>query len=115
MSYEKAIVSRVERNLGDCLAPYDEIVIIPGAGCTGCISNAERYFLKNVSNNKKLFVFTYNISQKSLFMRLGRENLIRENVIIDIDDRFYVSHHHDNIYPYIIIIDDGRIIAVKEL
>ena len=113
--YEDAIVRRVERFLEDNLSQYDEVVIIPGAGCTGCISNAESFFLNNVSNDRILFVFTYFISQKSLYMRLGQENLARDNVLIDTDDRFYVSHYHDNIYPYIIKVDDGHVVDARLL
>ena len=94
---------------------YDEIVIIPGAGCTGCISNAENYFKNNVYNDRYMFIFTYFMSKKSLFMRLGQDNLVRDNVLIDTSDLFYVPHNHDNIYPYIISVDDGQIVDIRLL
>lgn len=30
-------------------------------------------------------------------MRLGQDNLVRDNVLIDTSDLFYVPHNHDNI------------------
>lgn len=113
--YETAIAKKVEKYFGDNLTQYDEVVIIPGAGCTGCISNAENYFKNYVNNDRYMFVFTYFISKKSLFMRLGQDNLVRDNVLIDSSDYFYVPHNHDNIYPYIVKVDDGQIVGVRLL
>ena len=61
------------------------------------VSTANHYNCNIVYNDRYMFIFTYFMSKKSLFMRLGQDNLVRDNVLIDTSDLFYVPHNHDNI------------------
>ena len=48
-------------------------IIIPNSGCTGCISNADRFFIDNVERSDIFFVFTKIFSQRDLGLRMGKE------------------------------------------
>lgn len=37
---------------------FKEILIIPGVGCSGCISEAQMSFNKNYKNQETLYIFT---------------------------------------------------------
>jgi hypothetical protein len=43
-SYYDAVAQKINQVLENELNQYDYVIIIPGAGCTGCITNAENYF-----------------------------------------------------------------------
>jgi hypothetical protein len=96
-------------HLADSIDQYDLIVLIPGSGCTGCITQAEDYFLRNVQNERIKFILTKNHSNKGLSIRLGKSNLRRNNVWIDQGDVFYLEEYEERIYPMVISIRDGRI------
>lgn len=113
--YYGEISSTIALNLKDSLMPYDMIVVIPGSGCTGCISGAERFFIENVKNRRIKFILTYNYSKKNLALRLGKENIKQPNVLIDNDNIFYLKQYEEKIYPIAITLKDGRIIKVDKL
>lgn len=94
---------------------YDYVVIIPNSGCTGCITNAENYFIKNVNNNRIKFIFTQILSNKELELRLKKENIKKPNVYIDNSDTFFLTGYQDNIYPYIATISNNKIIEIQRL
>lgn len=83
---------------------YQQVILIPATGCTGCITKAEKYFKCNQHDTTKLFIFTNIISVKNLFLRLGgRTNVVnRKNVIIDYDNVFYFPEYEEHIYPVLI-------------
>jgi len=99
----------VEKEFKDEIDRYDMIVIIPGSGCAGCISNAERFFQNNVTNEKTKFILTHNASVKNLTLRVGKENIALPNVLIDKEDLFYLSKHAERIYPYAFYVNNGKI------
>lgn len=107
--YHIALTRLVEMHLADSIDQYDLIVLIPGSGCTGCITQAEDYFLRNVQNERIKFILTKNHSNKGLSIRLGKSNLRRNNVWIDQGDVFYLEEYEERIYPMVISIRDGRI------
>ena len=111
--YESDLSKIIKVDLKDSLQQYDKIVLIPGSGCTGCISNAEDYFFKNVGNNNILFILTNNFSEKGLKLRLGADNLSKANVIVDEKNTFYLRNYKENIYPVLIDITNGRIVKIQ--
>lgn len=81
---------------------YTHVVVIPEAGCGGCISEAEHFFQECKETNI-LFIFTKVYSEKALRLRLG-EDLKRENVLIDKKQLYIADEEEMNIYPIIIDI-----------
>ena len=112
--YKTELTKVLKNNIEDLLN-YDLIVVMPGSGCTGCITVAEDMFQNNVSNERYLFVFTHNISQKNLKIKLGSDNFTKPNVIIDKDNRFYLKNYEERIYPLAIVLNKGKIVKVDLL
>ena len=83
---------------------FTHAVIIPEAGCGGCISEAEHFF-QEYKEESMLFVFTKVYSEKELRLRLGNQ-LNRKNVVIDKEELFIAGKEEINIYPIIIDIRD---------
>ena len=84
---------------------FTHIVIIPGAGCGGCISEAEHFFYE-YKEERILFIFTKVHSVKELRLRLG-SHLDRKNVLIDKEQLYISAKEEINIYPIIIDIRDA--------
>jgi hypothetical protein len=114
-AYNVEIAEKVEMLLEKDTLDYDYIVIIPGSGCSGCISIAEQFFLDNVSDGKMKFILTKNASKKGLILRLHEENLKRENVLVDIDNNFYLIGYEEKIYPIIASVKKKKVIQVRQL
>jgi hypothetical protein len=47
------------------------IVVIPGAGCSGCVTEAEEFVQSHANSNKYYFIFTDYHSKKILGLKLG--------------------------------------------
>lgn len=114
-TYESELESKLNLFLKNEKVDYEYVIIIPGSGCTGCITNAENYFLSNVGNNKIKFVFTNNFSKKQLFIKLKKTNLQRSNIFIDNDNYFYLIDYDKSIYPYRAKVINKEIVEVKML
>lgn len=77
---------------------FKEIIIIPNVGCSGCISDAEKDFIKQYKNQDRLYIFT-SINDFKLFkISLPNAALSSKNVIIDIDSKL-VEIGFNSIYP----------------
>lgn len=86
---------------------YKWIVIIPGAGCSGCIQEGE-FFMKNyVNNDKILFVLTNLSSLKILQSKTGVKIKEHSNIYIDRDNNFYLPTIN-SVYPCVIRMEKGR-------
>lgn len=114
-NYNKQLKFEVNRFLSREVVEFNYIVLIPGSGCTGCISSAERYFIENVNNAKIKFIFTMITSRKELELRLGKENSLKENVYFDISNQFYLSGYEEKIYPYIMTLSNNRVTLINKL
>lgn len=109
-NYCSAIQLRLDNDAAIDLSNFEKVIIIPGSGCTGCISAAESYFIKNSANDKILFILTNFLSEKSMYVRLGgKDNIQRHNVVVDKSNHYYMNEFDEKIYPYVFDVD-GRII-----
>jgi hypothetical protein len=76
------------------------IYVIPGAGCTGCISEAEKFAIEKVNNDSFCFLFTKIISRKLFKLKLPTlQNAT--NVIIDSLNVYQFPKGEADIYPII--------------
>jgi hypothetical protein len=81
---------------------FDAALLIPMAGCPGCISGAEMFVKKNLDNCKILFLFTRINSEKTLRSKLGVDAL-PENLIFDRENRFALAPDFpESEYPVVI-------------
>jgi cell shape-determining protein MreC len=113
--YFSAIAAKIEEQMGEALNNYDNVVIIPGSGCSGCISEAETFFVKNIENYRIKFILTQIVSRKEMALHLGKENITRENVWIDKENAFYLLGYHDKIYPVVTFIENSKVVHVQLL
>lgn len=83
--------------LGRC---YNHVIIIPGSGCSGCITVAEDFLKNNYKNPEYLFILTNITSLKILSHKVGFNVINVKNIIID--DRNEYSHFNLSVYPTVI-------------
>lgn len=84
---------------------YNYIIIIPEAGCSGCISEAEDFY-KSHKTDSTYYVFTKLVSRKNLRLKLGIDVEHERNVFIDDDWLFLSPDDGINTYPIVVDIRD---------
>jgi hypothetical protein len=87
---------------------FQYYIIIPHAGCSGCITTAEDLLLHNINSTKYFFIITNFTSEKSLVLKLGNI-LDSDNVVIDSLNIYYAKSFKENIYPISILMDNTKI------
>lgn len=88
------------------------VIIIPGAGCNGCIQSAEMFLKENISNRELLFVLTRITSLKLLQHKIETTVTDYPNVVIDREGIFELLTHN-GIYPCIVKLIDGEIESIE--
>lgn len=117
LDYEHAIAAAIEDGLDSkALENADLVILIPNSGCSGCIAEAENYYIHCKDDKSKLFVFTNYISERDLRLRLGmsRRNTPK-NVIFDSNSKCYLSHYKESIYPIALYLRSGKVIKVTSM
>ncbi|HTO14529.1 MAG TPA: hypothetical protein VLZ83_02110 [Edaphocola sp.] len=79
---------------------YSHIIIIPGSGCSGCITVAEDFLKDNYKNPECLFILTSINSLKIINHKIGINVSQLPNVILDYDNVY--SRYNMPIYPIVI-------------
>ncbi|WP_299233236.1 6-bladed beta-propeller [uncultured Bacteroides sp.] len=107
---DEPAIRELENYLEKAETDYSYCVIIPGAGCEGCISNSE-YFAKEYSGHSDvLFIFTRIETLKLLKHKLGNQASLSKNILYDKENRFEVIEKGiNNIYPVVCYIKDKRV------
>ncbi len=111
-NYGSKMSSLFTASLGDRMKQYDVILLIPGTGCPGCISAAERWVKDHANDPGLMIVFTRLTSRKILLGRLrhfGIEPDERDNIIIDEDNTFFLDNYSQSNYPYAFVLENGVI------
>jgi len=92
---------------------YKNIIIIPGSGCSGCISEAETYFKAHSKEKENLFVFTAIGDVKILKMKFKDSTIFGNNVFID-EKNELVDNGFDSIYPSTATLDpDSELVKIS--
>jgi len=100
--------------LNEALKPIDAIdnvnwvVILPGAGCQGCIQEGEFFMKEYVDNKNILFILTKIESLKILQNKLEINIDDYPNIYVDSKESFSVPTDN-RIYPCIAKIKDGEV------
>lgn len=98
----------------DITKEYDKILVIPGAGCHGCITSAEFFVKDHIQEyDNVLFVFTSVKSVKVLKMKLGNEMMDRRNVQLDLDNVFFNYKIKEAIYPVVVYLKNKRVCHIE--
>lgn len=108
-SYGELVEKQLTEIFSSSLNSYRCVVLIPDGGCTGCVQQAENYFLHQQNNKEILFIFTNYPSRKALTIKFGKELLARTNVWLDNDNLLYFSEYSESIYPCVIFLKEGTV------
>lgn len=85
---------------------YNKVLVIPGAGCSGCVSGAENFVKENIHQiDEILIIFTAIPSQKMLKVKLGI-NLDQHNIYLDLDNQFNSGKVY-SFYPTLFYMENG--------
>lgn len=111
--YTDKLAEEIEEGFSnDELEKYETIVLIPESGCTGCISEAENFFLKNKEKTNILFLFTKFQIEKDLKLKLRINSLNSSNIFLDKENRYYLSKYDECKYPVVISLRKGKVYKI---
>lgn len=111
--YDGDAVKELENWLSQHDNVYSYCVVIPGAGCEGCILEGERFAREYSGRSDVLFVFTRITTLKMLKFKLGKRASEAKNILYDLENRFVeIEVGKDNIYPVVCRLENNK---VKEL
>lgn len=79
---------------------YSKVIILPGSGCSGCITVGENFFKDNYNNCEYLFILTNITSIKILNYKTGVNISQLSNVISDYNNVY--AQYNLSIYPTVI-------------
>ena len=100
------------RQAGISLANKEAVLIIPGAGCDGCISGAQYFVIDHLDSLRQFaVVFTGIGSKKALKVQLGEHTFWHKSVYIDSADWVYLPEITD-VYPTIAYLGDLKIDSI---
>lgn len=105
---ESQIINLISSSTKEC---YDSIIILPGTGCTGCITKIEDFFIENYKNSDFLFVLTNITSVKTMNHKVKDDLTQVANVYLDFENVF--SRYESSIYPVSIVIDCDKLEVKK--
>lgn len=89
---------------------FDAYLVIPGTGCSGCITNAENLMKQNVHRKNIRFVLTNIESLKELKLKIGESIMANQNVYIDHENQiFKLFNPAKFIYPVVIYLNGNKI------
>lgn len=90
------------------------VLLIPGAGCTGCIGLATMFVKDHLPNRKDLFVIFTKIQDiKTLKLQLGSEFLHSPNIFYD-STGVLNDPRNENIYPQLIKFDNAKAVNISD-
>ena len=85
------------------------IILVPGSGCSGCITKAEHFIAKYFNKlNKVKFILTNIQSYKILRLKLGEEAFHSPLLYLDKNNVWYNTKNENNIYPQVLFINNKK-------
>jgi len=108
-------IQKLESYLEEKIGTEEKVIIIPGSGCDGCISEAETFLYNNLKNSNSdiIFILTKSIDLKMTLFRLGidKKNLPKSLII----DKYSTlcDMGYDCIYPMILSLKNKKIQNVE--
>lgn len=102
---EYSFLNSAINTIGESVTDYNYIVIIPGAGCHGCIQESEYFLKQNLNNKNILFVLSNPASLKILQNKIGVKLRDYSNILINRNSDFKVPTQNA-VYPCVIYLDD---------
>jgi hypothetical protein len=96
------------------LKEAEKIIVIPRAGCGGCINEATIYAVTHYKKlHRVIFILTAVDDYKRIKYTLGEDFLNNHNVIIDSNKLLQSGQLHSN-YPYVLKLSNKKVISKKD-
>ena len=128
-SNQEEVLNKVDREFRSSFAKISSnsiqkltvYMVIPRAGCGGCISSAESFMVDCLNDSLKhdriYFILTNFDSEKILRARFGEFiSKYKEHILIDKEDYFTKNLNLKSMYPTIFFIDkQGALNKVREV
>lgn len=92
-----------------------KVFVIPGSGCSGCISDIESLAIRNQNSDSLFFIFTRLNSMKLFANRFGKSFCESGNVLIDSHNIIKAGSMELEIYPALYTKKDGRFVFEKHI
>lgn len=102
------------QNVKEKIAQDGAILVIPGAGCSGCISGVE-YFVNNNYYNYwgVTYVFTNIMSRKLLRLKISEIDIDScSRILVDKDNLFYDIKNENKIYPCLLFLNGYEVDSI---
>lgn len=92
-----------------------KVFVIPGSGCSGCISDIESMAIRNKNSDSLFFIFTRLHSLKLFANRFGKSFYESGNVLIDTHNIIKAESMELEIYPALYTKREGKIVFEKHI
>lgn len=98
-----------------CINDNSKVVVVPGTGCTGCITGIEHFINENYSKySDVIFVFTNIQSVKLMKLKMGQVPFDdANNIILDCKNEFYDVDNVNKIYPSILYLCNYKVCDIN--
>ena len=103
----------LEKIIVNDLSLNDQIIVIPGEGCGGCISDATSFVIENIAFLDRTIVIFTGVGDKKILRSRLSKIINYPNLYFD-DDNYLMSDNLKSIYPYVINLENGKIKIIEE-
>ncbi|MDE6009096.1 MAG: hypothetical protein K2G90_07805 [Muribaculaceae bacterium] len=110
---EKEFLSTALNSSEKTLTGFNYVIIIPGAGCHGCIQESEYFLKQNIQRKDILFIISNPQSIKILQNKIGLKLNDYSNVLINKTSDFKVPTHN-SVYPAVVYLGEDKDIEKVE-
>jgi hypothetical protein len=90
-----------------------KFIVIPGSGCTGCISEQEEFAKKHLDSDSVYFIFT-RIRSMKVFKQKFPMFLTAKNIYLDTSNQYTFPEGSEEIYPLTYQKIDGSLKLEKK-
>lgn len=103
------LVRRLKNDFGKN-SLFEAVLLIPEAGCPGCITIAEKFAKENIANEKILYLFTRINSEKTLRSKLATKEDLPRNIYFDRENKYSLNPEYPlSEYPLVLYFNfDGK-------
>jgi len=113
-SYDSFLKETTQSSFKDELQRLKAIVVLPGQGCGGCITEVENFLINNSQEyDNVIYILTNIFSKKILYQKLGDSICNSSKVYIDSDNKFINTRFKEAQYPAMLYIEKGQIINIE--
>lgn len=96
-------------------ADYDSIFIVPRMGCNSCTNRADKIIKSRLKNERNLFILTNIQTKKLVNIEFGKENVSRDNVVMDTSNKYWKQRFVECAYPVLLVTNPDGTLDFKYL